>query len=72
MITEWIRRMLRRIRTTRRSSNRLIVCPRCGSTKIKLTSTFDAWLTPKKYFCPDCGYVGPVVLEIEREKKGES
>ena len=71
MITEWVRRTLRRIRTPRSSSKRLIVCPRCGSSKIKLTSTFDAWLTPKKYFCPDCGYVGPVVLEIDREKNRE-
>jgi len=28
----------------------------------------DAWLTPKKYVCADCGYVGPIVIEIEKEK----
>jgi len=28
----------------------------------------DVWLTPKKYFCADCGYVGPIVMEIERKE----
>jgi len=26
----------------------------------------DAWLTPKRYYCADCGYVGPIVFEVER------
>jgi len=33
-----------------------------------LSSRLDAWLTPKKYFCEDCGYVGPVIMEVEKEE----
>jgi predicted RNA-binding Zn-ribbon protein involved in translation (DUF1610 family) len=45
-----------------------IYCPRCGSPKIHLSSSLDYWLTPKKYVCENCGYVGPIVMEIEKEK----
>ncbi|MBU0497077.1 MAG: transposase [Candidatus Thermoplasmatota archaeon] len=34
-------------------------CPRCGSTNIR-------WLLPQdwsKWECPDCGYMGPFVIE---------
>jgi len=42
------------------------VCPRCGSTNIRFSSKLDVWLTPRKYVCHECGYVGPIVLEIEK------
>jgi predicted RNA-binding Zn-ribbon protein involved in translation (DUF1610 family) len=42
------------------------VCPICGSVNIKLSSKLDIWLTPRRYVCNDCGYVGPVVLELEK------
>jgi len=29
----------------------------------------DAWLTPKRYVCADCGYIGPIAMEIEKEEK---
>ncbi|MDH7476978.1 MAG: hypothetical protein QHH17_01190 [Candidatus Bathyarchaeota archaeon] len=45
-----------------------IYCPRCGSPKIRLSSSFDYWLTPKKYICENCGYTGPIVMEIEKEE----
>ena len=44
------------------------VCPRCGSANIKFSSKFDVWLMPKQYVCYDCGYSGPVVLELEEDK----
>jgi len=44
-----------------------IYCPRCGSPRIHLSSSLDYWLTPKKYVCEDCGYVGPIVMEIEKK-----
>jgi len=28
----------------------------------------DAWLTPKRYVCADCGYIGPIVMEISKEE----
>ncbi|RJS79638.1 hypothetical protein CW708_01905 [Candidatus Bathyarchaeota archaeon] len=44
-----------------------IYCPRCGSPNIHLSSKFDYWLTPKTYVCEDCGYKGPIVMELEEE-----
>jgi transposase-like protein len=45
-----------------------IYCPRCASPKLSLSSTFDAWLTPRKYRCETCGYTGSIVLELEKEE----
>jgi len=47
-------------------------CPKCGSPRIKLSSGFDVYprmygLTPGKYVCENCGYKGPVVMELEEE-----
>jgi hypothetical protein len=47
----------------------MIYCPRCCSPKISLYSSLDLWLTPKKYVCSDCGYVGPIILELEKEEE---
>ncbi len=44
------------------------VCPKCGSANIKFSSKFDVWLMPKQYVCYDCGYTGPVVLELEEDR----
>lgn len=44
---------------------RIKVCPICESRKIRLSSQFDGWLVPETYICPDCGYQGPVYLEIQ-------
>jgi len=48
-----------------------IYCPRCGSPKIRLSSSLDYWLTPKKYVCENCGYVGPIVMELEKEENSQ-
>ncbi|MEM3626671.1 MAG: hypothetical protein QXZ25_01450 [Candidatus Bathyarchaeia archaeon] len=45
-----------------------IYCPKCGSPNIHLSSSLDYWLTPKKYACENCGYVGPIVMELEGEQ----
>ena len=46
-----------------------IYCPRCCSPKIKLSSSLSYWLTPKQYICEECGYYGPVVMELEEDKE---
>ena len=46
-----------------------IYCPRCSSPKISLYSSLDLWLTPKKYVCSDCGYIGFLIMEIEKEEE---
>lgn len=45
------------------------LCPRCHSTKLRLSSRFDMWLFPEQYICPECGYKGPIVLELEEQKQ---
>jgi len=43
------------------------LCPRCGSSELRLSSRFDIWLTPEQYICESCGYKGPIVMEVEDE-----
>jgi C4-type Zn-finger protein len=50
------------------------LCPRCGSPKIRLSSSFDTYprmygITPGRYICEDCGYKGPIAIELEEEEK---
>ena len=44
-----------------------IYCPKCCSTKIHLMGSLEYWLTPKQYLCDECGYHGPIVMELEKE-----
>ena len=46
-----------------------IFCPRCCSPKITLYSSLDVWFTPAKYVCEACGYIGPIVMELEKEEE---
>ncbi len=46
---------------------RIKVCPVCGSRKIRLSSSLDGWLTPEIYICEECGYRGPIYLELQIE-----
>jgi rubredoxin len=48
-----------------------ICCPRCYSPKITLYNTLDVWFTPAKYVCEACGYLGPIVMELEKPEKEE-
>ncbi|MDH7564798.1 MAG: hypothetical protein QHH24_08020 [Candidatus Bathyarchaeota archaeon] len=44
-----------------------IFCPKCKSPNIRLSSQhFVHWLT-RQYTCEECGYNGPVVIEMEKE-----
>jgi predicted RNA-binding Zn-ribbon protein involved in translation (DUF1610 family) len=55
-------------KTLRHRTPTKIYCPRCGSQKIHLSSSLDYWLTPKKYVCKNCGYTGPIIMELEKEE----
>ena len=44
------------------------LCPVCGSSKLRLSSRFDSWLIPVRYVCEDCGYKGPIIMEMEKEE----
>ena len=45
--------------------NKVIVCPICFGSRIDL---FLGGYAGKIYRCLDCGYVGPIVLEMELEE----
>ena len=49
-----------------------IYCPKCASPKINLSSSFDIWLLPKKYLCENCGYLGTIVMELEKIEEKEN
>lgn len=42
------------------------VCPNCLSPDLKFVPEFTSgWLTPAKYYCPNCQYSGQLYLEID-------
>ena len=46
-----------------------IYCPRCCGSEIYLSNGLDIWKKKKKYVCKNCGYIGSVVMEIEKEEE---
>jgi predicted RNA-binding Zn-ribbon protein involved in translation (DUF1610 family) len=64
--TENIREVLNTLKHRKPSR---IYCPRCTSPKINLSNSLNIWLLPKKYLCQNCGYLGPIVLELEKEEE---
>jgi len=56
------------IKNTKHRKPAQIYCPRCASPKIQLSSSLAVWLTPKQYYCEDCGYLGIIVMELEKEE----
>jgi transposase-like protein len=60
-----IRDVLKMVKRTKPSK---IHCPRCASPNIHLADNLDYSLVPKKFVCENCGYNGPIVMELEKEK----
>ena len=58
-------KILKGLRRRGLSDRTVKVCPRCGSPDIHLSSSFDVWLTPEQYVCRNCGYKGPITLELD-------
>ncbi len=59
------------LKNTKHRKPTQIYCPRCASPKIALSNSLSMWLTPKEYYCPDCGYLGIIVMELDEEAKDE-
>ena len=59
------------LKNTKHRKPTQIFCPRCASPKIALSSSLDVWLTPKQYYCEECGYLGMIVMELEKEIESE-
>jgi transposase-like protein len=60
-----IREVLKNIKRRKPSA---IYCPRCASPKIHLLNGLYYGFVPHKYVCENCGYVGPIVMELEKEE----
>jgi len=59
------------LKTLKYQKPTMIFCPKCCSPDLKSYSGFggiDMWLTPRKYVCEKCGYVGPIFMELEKEE----
>jgi len=46
-----------------------IYCPICGSPEISLLTSYNYMLGPGKYVCKNCGYCGPIIMELEKEER---
>ena len=44
-----------------------VACPQCRSLNIYKSTGMDGWMLPPLYLCPNCGYTGRVVLEVQPE-----
>ncbi|MBI4020359.1 MAG: hypothetical protein HY367_03430 [Candidatus Aenigmarchaeota archaeon] len=47
------------------------VCAICGSSDVTFARTASGWLAAQSYMCKDCGYVGPLVVEIDSMEEKE-
>jgi predicted RNA-binding Zn-ribbon protein involved in translation (DUF1610 family) len=45
------------------------VCPKCGSQKIVQANSWFYGITPSQYVCPECGYRGPLVMELTKTEE---
>jgi len=59
--------LLNILKNTKHRKPTHIYCPRCASPKIALSSSLAVWLTPKQYYCEECGYLGIIVMELEKD-----
>ena len=56
------------LKTAKRRRPSKIYCPRCGSPEIHVCYRTDVFLTTKRYLCDNCKYIGPLIMEIEKEE----
>jgi hypothetical protein len=43
------------------------ICPKCREPRLKTMTNVSGWLAPPLFECLNCGYVGPIFLEIDSE-----
>ena len=67
-----LREVLRELKHKKLAKQAPKFCPKCGSPKIKFFSSLGAYprmygIAPGQYFCENCGYKGPIAMELEEE-----
>jgi predicted RNA-binding Zn-ribbon protein involved in translation (DUF1610 family) len=51
------------LKKSKHSSPKPVFCPACYSAKLKHNESYG--ILPRLYRCENCGYEGPLVLELE-------
>jgi predicted RNA-binding Zn-ribbon protein involved in translation (DUF1610 family) len=49
-----------------------IYCPKCASKKIHIYNSLSYGFTTKLYLCDECGYNGPIIMELEKVEEAEN
>jgi len=52
----------------RKKTPAYITCPKCGNPKIQRLRLGWLGITPIMYSCDECGYSGPLILEVDKER----
>ena len=70
---QWVRDLFQSITRRPIYKRGVLICPICGSRKIRQADSISYVITPPRYFCPNCYYQGYFVVEIDKddEKKEE-
>jgi predicted RNA-binding Zn-ribbon protein involved in translation (DUF1610 family) len=68
------REVVKELKHKRRDESVIFLCPKCTSNKISINTKSNIYpnmygITPRKYLCPDCGYIGPIIFERIKEKE---
>jgi len=64
------REVLKELKHKKVSEATINLCPKCGSKKISHTDSRLYGITPRQYVCAECGYTGPIVMELTKEETG--
>lgn len=51
-----------------KKKRKIRICPKCKTPSLRPASYVSGWLTPDKFRCMECGYVGHIYLEVEPEE----
>lgn len=56
------------LKNARHHRPKRIYCPKCASPNIGLAANYDYLLGSRKYICKECGYTGPIIMELEKDE----
>jgi len=63
------REVLRGLKHKKVGEATINVCPKCGSKEIFHTNPWLYGISPRQYACAECGYTGPIVMELTKTDK---
>ena len=63
------REVLKELKHKKAGEATINVCPKCGSKNIFHSNRWLYGITPRQYVCSDCGYKGPIVMELTKTEE---